>query len=72
MIPLATLIVVVWEATRVSATTVSRNGSVDGMVKPSGGVVGRTRCSPVHTESNPAASACWATRTAASGSAHVP
>jgi adenylate kinase len=35
--------------------------------------IGRsTRCSPVHTDSNPAASACCATTTARSGAAHVP
>ncbi len=72
MIPLATLILLVWAATSVNPTIVSRRGSVGGIVKPGGAGSGSTTCSPVHTDSNPAASACRATRTASSGSAQVP
>ena len=72
MIPLATVIVDVLAAMSVRATMVSRNGNVGEMPKPSGCGDGRARCSPVHTDSKPAASACRATRTATSGSAHVP
>jgi hypothetical protein len=72
MIPLAILIVVVWVAARVSATVVSRNGRVGGIEKPAGCGSGRATCSPVQSDSSPAASAYWATSIAHSGSAQVP
>ena len=62
----------VFAARRVIATIASRNGSVEGIVNHSGGWVGSTTCSPVHTDSNPAASAYCATATEMSGSAQVP
>ena len=43
-----------------------------GIVNHSGGLVGSAMCSPVHTDSNPAASAYCATATEISGSAQVP
>ena len=72
MIPLASFILVVAVASKVSATVVSRNGSVGAIEKLEGWGSGRTTCSPVHTDSKPAASACLATVTAASGLAQVP
>ena len=72
MTPLATLMVLVCAATSVSPAIVSRSGSVGGIEKLGGAGSGSATCSPVHTDSNPAASACRATRTATSGSAQVP
>jgi hypothetical protein len=72
MMPLARRIRLVCAAIQVSATVVSSNGVSVARGNDGSMGSGSTRCSPVHTDSNPAASAACATCTAEAGSPHVP
>ena len=66
-IPVASLIVAVWAAAQVSASSESSAGSCGAIGDGGTCGSGSTRCSPAQTESKPAASAARAACVTASG-----